>query len=77
MPQIFHRSFNVISRVSIFGAVFIVAFLGWVMIVLAQSPYATNAGNLLLRLGDLGGAPAPATGVAAKEDDSMLDMIER
>jgi hypothetical protein len=44
MPQIFHRSFNVISRVSIFGAVFIIAFLGWVVIVLAQSPYSTNAG---------------------------------
>jgi twitching motility protein PilT len=43
----------------------------------AAMPYATNAGNLLLRLGDLGGSPAPATDVAAKEDDSMLDMIER
>jgi hypothetical protein len=40
-------------------------------------PYATNAGNLLLRLGDLGGSPVPATEVTAKEDDSMLDMIER
>lgn len=38
-------------------------------------PYASNAGNLLLRLGDLGGsALAPR---APKEDDSMLDMIER
>jgi hypothetical protein len=44
MPQIFHRSFNVISRVTIFGAVFVIAFLGWVVIVLAQSPYSTNAG---------------------------------
>ena len=43
MPQIFHRSFNTISRVSIFGAVFIVAFLGWVLISLAESAYATNA----------------------------------
>lgn len=40
-------------------------------------PYATNAGNLLLRLGDLGGAPVSPTAEAAKEDDSMLDMIER
>ncbi len=41
-------------------------------------PYATNAGNLLLRLGDLGGqAPAPASAPAAKNSDSMLDMIER
>jgi hypothetical protein len=44
MPQIFHRSFNVISRVSIFGAVFFIAFLGWVLIMLAQSSYATGAG---------------------------------
>jgi twitching motility protein PilT len=43
----------------------------------AAMPYATNAGNLLLRLGDLGGAPASTTPAAAKEDDSMLDMIER
>jgi twitching motility protein PilT len=42
----------------------------------AAMPYASNAGNLLLRLGDLGGAPLPAT-EAPKEDDSMLDMIER
>ena len=40
-------------------------------------PYATNAGNLLLRLGDLGGSPVTAAPTAAKEDDSMLDMIER
>src|SRR5256714_10436159 len=38
-------------------------------------PYATNANNLQLRLGDLGGqAPPPA---AAKEEGSMLDMIEK
>jgi twitching motility protein PilT len=40
-------------------------------------PYASNAGNLLLRLGDLGGSSSPATKAAQKEDDSMLDMIER
>ncbi len=41
-------------------------------------PYATNAGNLLLRLGDLGGqAPVAANPSPANEDDSMLDMIER
>jgi twitching motility protein PilT len=43
----------------------------------AAMPYATNAGNLLLRLGDLGGAPVSPTEAAPKEDDSMLDMIER
>jgi twitching motility protein PilT len=40
-------------------------------------PYATNAGNLLLRLGDLGGSPASTPEAASQEDDSMLDMIER
>jgi twitching motility protein PilT len=40
-------------------------------------PYATNANNLLLRLGDLGGStPAPQT-PAVSEEGSMLDMIER
>jgi twitching motility protein PilT len=40
-------------------------------------PYATNANNLLLRLTDLGETPAPAGTVPAKEENSMLDMIER
>jgi twitching motility protein PilT len=40
-------------------------------------PYATNANNLLLRLTDLGETPAPAATVSAKEENSMLDMIER
>jgi twitching motility protein PilT len=40
-------------------------------------PYATNANNLLLRLGDLGGAPVSSAPAVAKEEDSMLDMIER
>jgi twitching motility protein PilT len=44
----------------------------------AAMPYATNAGNLMLRLGDLGGqAPVPASAPAAKNEDSLLDMIER
>jgi twitching motility protein PilT len=44
----------------------------------AAMPYASNAGNLLLRLGDLGGqAPVPASRPAATKADSMLDMIER
>jgi twitching motility protein PilT len=39
-------------------------------------PYATNANNLALRLGDLGGgAPAPPS--PKKDEGSMLDMIER
>jgi len=44
MPQIFHRSFNTISKVTMFGAVFILAALGWVVWVLARSSYVTNAG---------------------------------
>src|SRR5262249_36554296 len=44
MAQIFHRSFNVISRLTIFGAVFFLAFLAVVLVMLAQSAYATNVG---------------------------------
>jgi hypothetical protein len=43
MPQIFHRSTNTISKVSIFGAVFILGGLGWVLAVYARSSYATGA----------------------------------
>jgi hypothetical protein len=42
MAQIFHRSTNTISRVSIYGAVFIAAalcYLGW---AITQSPYFTD-----------------------------------
>lgn len=39
-------------------------------------PYATNAGNLLLRLGEMSEVAAP-TKEASNKDDSMLDMIER
>ena len=42
--QIFHRSTNALARGSIFGAVFIVAGLGWVLMELQRSPYVTNAG---------------------------------
>jgi twitching motility protein PilT len=40
-------------------------------------PYATNANNLLLRIGDLGGSPVPSAPAPKVEEDSMLDMIER
>jgi hypothetical protein len=42
MAQIFHRSTNTISRVSIFGAVFIVAALGYLGWAVNQSPYFTD-----------------------------------
>jgi hypothetical protein len=42
--QIFHRSTNTISRVSIFGAVFAVAFLLWLGAEINRSPYVTRQG---------------------------------
>src|SRR5271154_3934813 len=44
MAQIFHRSFNVISKVSILGGVFILAGLGWAASVLVRSSYVTKVG---------------------------------
>ncbi len=43
MAQIFHRSTNTISRVTIFGAVFLLAGLSWLGWVLINSYYATEA----------------------------------
>src|SRR6266540_2414904 len=43
MAQIFHRSTNTLSRVSIFGAVFIIAALVIIISVLIRSPYFTEA----------------------------------
>jgi hypothetical protein len=43
MAQIFHPSTNTISRVSIFGAVFIVAGLLWLMPQVHRSPWMTEA----------------------------------
>jgi hypothetical protein len=44
MPQIFHRGFNTLSKVSIYGAVFLLAMLGYAVSVFVRSSYATNAG---------------------------------
>jgi hypothetical protein len=44
MPQIFHRSTNTFSKVSIFGAVFFIAFLGWLFSAFSRSSWATQAG---------------------------------
>jgi hypothetical protein len=41
--QVFHRSTNTISRVSIFGFAFIVAGLGWVGLEVNRSAYVTGA----------------------------------
>jgi len=43
MSQIFHPSTNTISKVSIFGAVFILAALGWLVLQIARSSYVTQA----------------------------------
>jgi twitching motility protein PilT len=43
----------------------------------AALPYATNQNNLLLRISDLKGAPAPqAPPQPARDESSMLDLIE-
>jgi hypothetical protein len=39
MPQIFHPSMNTISRTTIFGAVFILAMLGWLVLTFVRLPY--------------------------------------
>jgi hypothetical protein len=44
MAQIFHRSTNTLSRVTIFGAVFIAGFVLWVIGGIVRSPFVTNQG---------------------------------
>jgi hypothetical protein len=44
MRRTFHRSTNTIARLSIFGSVFILAGLAWMMITIGRSPYVTEAG---------------------------------
>src|ERR1700687_5588091 len=43
MSQIFHPSTNTFSRLSIFGGLFIIAFLVWAWAELNESTYATRA----------------------------------
>src|SRR5262245_32423869 len=42
MPQIFHHSTNTLSRVTIFGAVFALAALLWLLAMLSRSAYWTR-----------------------------------
>ncbi len=42
MSQIFHRSTNTIARVSIYGAVFLLAAMGYAVYELSASPYITD-----------------------------------
>ena len=44
MPQVFHRSTNTFSRLSIFGALFVVAALAWGLALINRSGYVTRAG---------------------------------
>jgi hypothetical protein len=44
MAQIFDRSANTLSRVTIFGAVFVAGFVLWVIGGIVRSPYFTNQG---------------------------------
>jgi hypothetical protein len=44
MSQIFHPSMNHVAKGTIFGAVFIIAALGWVASAIDRSPYSTEAG---------------------------------
>jgi len=44
MPNIFHPSMNTFSRVSIFGAVFLIGGVVWTMWYVARTPYMTEAG---------------------------------
>ena len=44
MPQIFHPSTNTIARVSIFGALFLVGGLLWVLLLFQRSSYVTLRG---------------------------------
>lgn len=44
MSQIFHPATNTIAKVSIFGAVFILAGLGWGLFEFYRSPYMTQVG---------------------------------
>jgi hypothetical protein len=44
MAQIFHPSTNTFSRLSIFGAVFLLAAMAWLVAAVNRSPYVTHAG---------------------------------
>jgi hypothetical protein len=44
MAQIFHPSANTLSRVSIFGVVFLLVALLWLLAAISRSSYATQAG---------------------------------
>ncbi len=44
MPQLFHPSTNTFAKVSIFGAIFLIAAVLWVFLSIERSSYVTQAG---------------------------------
>jgi len=44
MPQIFHRSTNTLSRLTIFGGLFLIGALAYGLALINRSAYVTNAG---------------------------------
>lgn len=50
MAQIFHRSTNTIARVSIYGAAFLVAIVGYLGYAINASSYFTEVNNALRSL---------------------------
>ena len=46
MAQIFHHSTNTFSRITIYGAVFVLAFLTWCFATLDRSGYETRQGEV-------------------------------
>ena len=42
MAQVFHRSFNTIAKLSLFGAVFVITGLAWGLYTFTWSPYVTQ-----------------------------------
>jgi Cytochrome c7 and related cytochrome c/Class III cytochrome C family len=47
MAQIFHRSTNTLAKVTLFGAVFFAAVMGWAFVTLDRSSYSTRQGVIL------------------------------
>src|SRR5215475_14444115 len=43
MPQIFHRSANTVSKLSVFSAIIIFAGVAWALAEIQRSPYNTHA----------------------------------
>ena len=49
MPQIFHRSTNTLSKVSLLGAVFFAAGLVGILVIIDRAGYSTRKGVTLMQ----------------------------